>query len=290
MPNRRPTYSHQVGEEQAIDENVAPVTQGSIRSELASLGVPRAATVLVHSSLSRLGWVAGGAHAVVLALVEAVGPDGTLVMPTHSTHLTDPANWEHPPVPESWWPVIREQTPAFDPKVTPTRQMGVIVETFRHLPGVVRSTHPMVSFAALGPLAEEILDRHELNDGMGEGSPLGRLYDADGWVLLLGVGHANNTSLHLAEARAEFPGKKTRSQGSPMLVEGRRQWVEYAELDLDDSDFEQLGRDFAATGREYVGRIGAGTARLMRQRHLVDFAVDWLGRNRGADGGAEGAV
>jgi aminoglycoside 3-N-acetyltransferase len=279
-----------VGEEQAIDESVAPVTQGSIRSDLALLGVPPGATVLVHSSLSRLGWVAGGAHAAVLALVEAVGPGGTLVMPTFSTHLTDPANWEHPPVPQSWWPVIREHTPAFDPKVTPTRQMGVIVDTFRYLPGVVRGTHPMVSFAALGPHAEEIVGRHQLEDGLGDGSPLGRLYDADGWVLLLGVGHANNTSLHLAESRSEFASRRARPQGSPMLVDGGRRWVRYTELDTDDSDFEQLGLDFAATGLEQLGRVGAGRARLMRQRHLVDFAVQWLGRNRGADGGAGGAV
>lgn len=279
-----------MSEEQAIDGATAPVTQASIRDSLVSLGMPKGATVLVHSSLSRLGWVAGGAQAVVLALVEVVGPDGTLVMPTHSTHLTDPANWEHPPVPESWWPVIRDSTPAFDPRLTPTRGMGVIVDTFRHLPAVVRSCHPTCSFAARGPRAEEIVGRHELNDGLGEGSPLARLYDADGWVLLLGVGHANNTSLHLAESRSEYPGRLTTSQGSPMLIEGRRRWVEYSELNLDESDFEQLGLDFAATGLEQSGRVGVGTARLMRQRQVVDFAGEWFARNRGADRDPGGVI
>lgn len=277
-------------EGQTIDDAAAPATQASIRDNLVSLGVPPGEAVLVHSSLSRLGWVAGGAHAVVLALVDVVGPDGTLVMPTHSAHLTDPAGWERPPVPGSWWPVIRASTPAFDPRLTPTRKMGEIVDTFRHLPAVFRSAHPTCSFAAVGPRAEEIVARHELNDGLGEGSPLARLYDADGWVLLLGVGHANNTSLHLAESRAEYPSKRTRSQGSPMLIEGRRRWVEYTELDFDDSDFEKLGLEFAATGLEQSGRVGVGTARLMRQRLLVDFAVEWFVRNRGADGGAGGAI
>jgi aminoglycoside 3-N-acetyltransferase len=144
--------------------------------------------------------VAGGAHAVVLALQEVVGPAGTVVMPTHS-YLTDPATWHDPPVSEAWWPVIRQHLPAFDPALTPTRGMGAIVECFRHTSGVRRSAHPSVSFAAFGPHAQMVLADHSLDDDLGEGSPLARVYDLDGQVLLLGVGHDNNTSLHLAEYR-----------------------------------------------------------------------------------------
>ncbi|GAA2589688.1 BA2930 family N-acetyltransferase [Dactylosporangium fulvum] len=263
-------------EADAVRQAASPGTVGSISRQLTELGLPRGATVIVHSSLSRLGWVAGGAQAVVLALLDALGPDGTLVMPTHSRQLTEPADWGNPPVPESWWDVIRRETPPFDPQVTPTYFMGAVVECFRRFPGVLRSNHPTVSFAALGPLAERITAGHTLDDGLGEGSPLARLYELDAWVLLLGVGHDNNTSLHLAEYRAKAP-KRYLRQGSPVTVDGERRWVEYRELADDTSLFKLIAADFATvTGKELVGPAGAGTARLMRQRDLVDFGARWL--------------
>ncbi|MBJ7610057.1 MAG: AAC(3) family N-acetyltransferase [Candidatus Dormibacteraeota bacterium] len=269
-----------MSEREAVDRTVSPVTPAAIRDGLEQLGLPLGATVLVHASLSALGWVAGGAHAVVLALVDTVGPSGTLVMPTQSSNLSDPAHWSNPPVPEGWWELIRRETPAFDPSLTPTRHMGAIVECFRHLPGVRRSDHPTRSFAAAGPAADGIVGSHEPTHGFGERSPLARLYDADAWVLLLGVGHANNTSLHLAEYRANYPGKAWTQQGSPLMIDGRHQWIEYSELVDDYSDFEALGEAFAQTGSELQARIGAGTVRLMRQRALVDFAVQWFEDHR----------
>jgi aminoglycoside 3-N-acetyltransferase len=267
-----------------------PFTRGSLAGDLAALGLPPGATVMVHSSLSRLGWVAGGAQAVVLALLDAVGPEGTVVVPTHSGHLTDPARWESPPVPETWWSVIREETPAYDPRLTPTRSMGAVVECFRHLPGVRRSSHPTVSVAAHGPNRDRIVEEHSLAYGLGEDSPLARLYELDAFVLLLGVGHANNTSLHLAEYRADYPDKAWVTKASPVLVEGERQWAEWADLDPDDSDFDALGEAFGATGLETLGPVGGGTARLMRQRALVDFAVEWMSANRRAGSAGHAAV
>ncbi|MEV0131447.1 AAC(3) family N-acetyltransferase [Dactylosporangium sp. NPDC050688] len=267
-------------EQDAVARAAVPGTVRGMVAQLATLGLPAGATVIVHTSLSRLGWVAGGAQAVVTALLEAVGPAGTLVMPTHSRHLTEPSDWGNPAVPQSWWEVIRSETPAFDPRTTPTYFMGAVVECFRSFPGVLRSAHPTVSFAAHGPDARRITDGHTLDDGLGEGSPLARLYEADAWVLLLGVGHDNNTSLHLAEYRAQTPHPRPRlRQGSPVLVDGERRWVEYVELADDTSLFEPLGKDFAAiTGLERVGPVGSGTARLMRQRALVDFGATWLSR------------
>jgi aminoglycoside 3-N-acetyltransferase len=255
------------------------VTATSLARDLRALGLPEGAPVIVHSSLSRLGWVVGGAQAVVEALRRTVGAEGTLVMPAHSGHLSEPSRWEHPPVPEAWWPVIRAETPAYDPQLTPTREMGAVVECFRHVPGVVRSAHPRHSFVALGPHAGAIVADHRLGASLGEHSPLARCYERDALVLLLGVGHANNTSLHLAEGRADLS-KKTLRNGSPMLVDGQRQWVVYEEDEIDSSDFEGIGAAFAATGQERQGNAGGGTARLMSQRAVVDFAVEWMNANR----------
>ncbi len=270
-----------MGEQRAIDDSERPATVSSLVADLGRLGVEDGMTVMVHSSLRSLGWVAGGAQAVVDALLAAIGPTGTLMMPTHSSSLSDPALWVAPPVPESWWEPIRTETPAYDPRLTPTRAMGAIVECFRDLPGVIRSAHPMVSAAAFGPHAQTLVSEHALDHGLGEGSPQARLYDLDGHVLLLGVGHATNTSLHLSEYRWADGAPPMIIQSSPVLVGGERRWVSYADIDEDDSDFDRIGEAFAVTGLQRTGQIGAGEALLMRSRDIVDFATGWMRRHRG---------
>jgi aminoglycoside 3-N-acetyltransferase len=268
-------------EGKVIGRTSHPATKASLVQDFSVLGVKQGMTLLVHSSLSSLGWVSGGAAAVILALLEAIGPEGTLVMPTHSGDLSDPKEWRNPPVPEAWWPVIYESMPAFRADLTPTRGMGMVSETFRGMTGVLRSNHPQLSFAAYGPNAEQITTGHSLSSGMGEESPLARVYDLDGWVLLLGVGHGNNTSLHLAETRADFPGKKTIKNGAPVMVDGARQWVVLEDLAYNEEDFPEIGKAFGKdTKQEITGRVGEGEARLMPQRALVDFAVGWMETNR----------
>jgi aminoglycoside 3-N-acetyltransferase len=107
------------------------------------------------------------------------------------------------------------------------------------------------------------------------------LYDLEGWVLLVGVDYLNATSLHLAEFRAAYPSKKEVMCGGPMVVDGQRTWVRYKDYYTDDSDFNRVGAAFSEeTGLVRSGRLGYGSALLMPQRQLVDFAVDWFEKNR----------
>jgi len=258
-----------------------PVTVDSIKKDLLSLGVSKGMVLLVHSSLSSLGWVCGGPVGVILAFEGVLGPEGTLVMPTHSGDLTDPEKWANPPVPERWKEIIRQTMPAFDPDFTPTRGMGRISETFRKQAGVLRSNHPHVSFTSRGKHVEFITGNHGLHFGLGEDSPLARIYELEGWILLLGVGHEYNTSMHLAEFRAEFPGKKEIQQGAPILQNGVRRWVKLDELDENSEDFEEIGKAYQKSGGKILtGQVGNARVELIPQRDLVDFTVEWMSENR----------
>ena len=258
-----------------------PITVERLVSDLRTLGVETGMTLLAHSSLSKIGYVCGGAMAVVLALQEVLGDEGTLMMPSMSGEWSDPAGWERPAVPESWHDVIREHWPAWNADMATTYEMGAISDTFRRQRDTVRSGHPECSFTARGPNALALTGNHTLKHSLGEQSPLGRLYEADGHILLLGVGHECNSSIHLAEYRTDTPEKKTEKQGAALRNNGHRQWVNYERLSFNEEGFDRIGQTFETqTDHVTIGPVGLAESRLMRQRPVVDFATEWMNQNR----------
>jgi aminoglycoside 3-N-acetyltransferase len=259
-----------------------PNTITTLKRDFDALGVKTGSVIIMHCSLSKIGWTVGGPVAVIKALMQTLTTGGTLIMPTFSGDNTDPSQWENPPVPESWWNIIRNEMPAYHPDITPTRGVGKIVETFRKWPNVIRSNHPVSSFAAWGKYSRFITKDHELTADLGEDSPLARIYELNGQILLVGVSHENNTSLHLAEYRSDYPKKQYRLNGSAMLIDNKRQWVEWEELNIDSDDFEQLGKDFESKINYTSHKVGLAEARLLSQRAMVDFAIEWFKKNRTA--------
>ncbi len=267
-------------EKDVIASTQQPNTINTLKNDFETLGVKPGAVIIMHSSLSKMGWTVGGPVTVIKAILQILTPEGTLIMPTFSGDNTDPSNWENPPVPKSWWDIIRNEMPAYHPKITPTRGMGTVVDTFRNWPKVIRSNHPISSFAVWGKYAEFITKNHELLADLGENSPLARIYDLDGFILLVGVTHENNSSLHLAEYRSKFKNKRKRLTGSAISVNNKREWVEWEELNINSDDFEQLGLDFESKISYVPGKVGLAEARLLSQKEMVDFAVEWFKINR----------
>ncbi len=220
--------------------------------QLLSLGVEPGGVLVVHSAFSQVRPIEGGPQGLIDALLAALGPSGTLVMPSMSD------DDEHP----------------FDAAATPCLEnMGVVAETFWRMPGVLRSDNPH-AFAAIGPRAAEIVAAHPLDVPHGLDSPVGRVYEMDGQVLLLGVGHDANTTVHLAEnmagARYLLPKHLT------VLRDGRPEKFEYRELDHCCQGFALLDEWLEAEGKQRRGRVGRAEARLMRSRDVVEAALPRL--------------
>ena len=259
------------------------ITKNNIKKSLDELGIHEGQILMVHTSLSAIGYVCGGAQVVIEALIEAVGNGGTIMMPTQSWKNLDPADGVHWTIDEKDWQIVRDNWPAYDKKITPTNTMGAVAEMFRSWPGSLRSDHPARSVAAWGKHAEHLVSGHDLSNIFGEGSPIGKLYGLDGDVLLIGVGYDKNTSIHLADVRAEYPGKHNCIEHSAVMENGKRVWKEYETLFVDGEDFEQIGEAFEKEYPVKKTMLGDAELKLMKQRDIVDFAVKWIEKNRGGE-------
>lgn len=260
---------------------------------LRELGVDRfgASAVMVHSRMSALGWVVGGAQTVVEALLESLGPDGTLLVLT---------GWEdRPPYHQDGWDaaereLYRDEAPAFDPAVARAeREHGRVPEAVRTWHGARHSRHPVCCFAAVGGRADWLVAGQSLDEGYGEGSPLERLVELEGAVLLLGDLFENVTLLHHAEYVAAVPRKRSVEYEMPVFVDGQRVWrtireldssagaLPYDDLHLDHDEFEVITRSALSTGIGRSGRVGDAPAHLLPARLLLDHARNWMERHLG---------
>ncbi|MFT4142974.1 MAG: AAC(3) family N-acetyltransferase [Mobilitalea sp.] len=94
------------------------------------------------------------------------------------------------------------------------------------------------------------------------------------------IGYDKNTSLHLADVRANYPGKIFAKESSAMIEDGTRKWVTYETLVVDGEDFEQIGEAFEANKNVNKVNIGNALVTCMSQREFVDFAVQWIESKR----------
>jgi aminoglycoside 3-N-acetyltransferase len=211
--------------------------------QLHALGVERGGLLLVHTALSKVGTNPG---ALIDALLEALGKEGTLVMPSMADDDDVP----------------------FDRATMPCRAVGLVADAFRRMPGVLRSDNPH-AFAAYGPLASRITQPHPIDVPHGVDSPPGRVFHLNGSVLLLGVGHDCNTTVHVAEAIAGV--RYRQPKYATVLENGIPKRYEYGETDHCCEKFALLDEWLGA--RQRRGRVGNADARLARSRDIVAAAL-----------------
>ncbi len=225
-----------------------------VTQQILDLGVTPGGVLLVHCAFSAVGPIEDGPLGLIAALQAALGPDGTLVMPSMSDVDDQP----------------------FDPRTTPCLGMGIVAHTFWQLPDVWRSDNPH-AFAARGPEAARITAPHPVDVPHGPDSPVGRVYELDGQVLLLGVGHHANTTIHLAEYLAGV--RYRRRKQLVLLVDGQPAPFHYEEIDHCCENFQFVDEWLDAQGRQRRGEVGHAEARLARSRDIVAVVVERLRNN-----------
>ena len=231
------------------------VGRAELVAQLRALGVREDGVLLVHTSFRAVRPVEGGPRGLIGALRDALGPDGTLVMPAWTGSDEEP----------------------LDPRSTPASEdLGVVADTFWRLPGVTRSDHAF-AFAAAGPLAERVVAGPLPLPPHAPESPVGRVHELDGQVLLLGVGHDADTTLHLAELLGGVPYRLPKHV--TVLRDGRPARVEYGENDHCCERFALADGWLRERGLQREGPVGHAHARLARSRDVVDAALERLARD-----------
>ncbi len=226
-------------------------TQRQLTEDLHDIGLTGGKVALVHASMRAVGEMEAGAQTLVAAFREALGSEGTLLVPTFTPENRDP-----------------------DERVSlgSVPRMGVFAETVLQQPDAFRSDHPLYSFTAVGAQAAALTQNAPFHYPVGSDSPLARLHQLNGWVLLIGVGHAVNCSLHLAEVWANVP----YVHRSATVVTGTEETKAMLGSPDCSAGFPRIESLLRQSRILRSGYIGNAESQLMRQQQAVSMAVAML--------------
>lgn len=260
------------------------LTRTGLAADLSRLGIAPGDILMVHAALSKIGRVLGGPDTVIGALRDTVGPQGTIMAYCDWDAAYEDLLDENGCVPRQW----RDHIPPFDPLTSrAVRDHGVFPEFLRTTPGALRSANSGASVAAIGAKAEWIIADHPIDYGYGPGSPLAKLVEANGKVLMLGAPLDTMTLLHHAEHLANVPAKRIKRAEVPYLSASGIEWRMIEEFDtgdylcpaLDDRDyFTEIVESYLGMGKGARGPIGNAPSVLMDAGEIVSHAVEWLER------------
>jgi aminoglycoside 3-N-acetyltransferase len=248
-----------------------------LRADLTALGLRTGDTVMLHGSMRAIGPVMGGPTTVAAALLEVLGPTGTLLMYVGWQDLPDMLDELEPDERAAY----EREHPPFDPATArAVREHGILAEVVRTWPEAERSLNPEASMVAIGAAARDLTRDHPRDYGYGAGSPLARLIERGGRVLLLGAPLDTITLLHYAEALARLRSKATVHYRYPALVDGQRVWIAVEDFNTGEPHaaytFTEIARAYLGAGRGHSGMVGHAPAHLFDAADLSAFAIAWL--------------
>ncbi len=239
------------------------VTRDGLADDFRALDLGPGSRLALHSSLKSIGFVLGGPGTVARAVMDVVGPEGTILMP-----------------------VFCRPAPRFVMAETPSRT-GLITETFRRMPQVVRSPHPTHSAAVWGADADTIAAGHEHSAGLSVDSPFHRLARMGGLVVLLGCDSRSSSIIHVAEAIARVPYLEVTYPGYDTAVtvvhpDGQERVVEPRENPGDSSAFLVVEEELRGAGLIREGRVGQARTMVMKGMDVIETALRLLRRDPAA--------
>ncbi len=269
-----------------VRTELQPITRSELAADLRKLGVRSGDTVMLHVSVKSIGWIVGGPDVVIQSLFDMLGHEGTLMM---YVAWEEDAPYSLARLPKNWQRIYLKECPPFDPtRSRANRGWSILTEYLRTWPGAYRSGNPEASCVAVGSKAKWLTENHPLQYGYGPGSPLAKLCELKGKVLLLGAPFGSITLLHYAESLANVQNKKAISYKVPVLRKGKREWVEIEEFDtcgnvLPNAEqyFDAIPRAYLASGKGANRKVGTANSYLFDAADFVKFAVQWLEKEYG---------
>ena len=265
------------------DDLPAFVTRAALRDDLSRIGITAGDTVMVHAAMSKVGLLLNGPDALTRALLDVLGPGGTMMVYTDWDSVHDDLMDDEGRILPEW----RDHVPGFDVAASrAVRMNGVIAEFVRTTPGARRSANPGASVAALGKLADWITADHPQDYGYGPGTPLAKLVEVEGRVLMVGAPWDTMTLVHHADHLADIPDKNMVRHEVPFAAVGGTEWRFMEEFDtsepiidgMPENYFEQIVQAFVANGNGRQGTIGQAPSLLVEAKPMCAFAISWLER------------
>lgn len=259
-----------------------PFTRSQLQRAFGAIGIAPGQTLMLHASVKAVGSVMGGPDVILSALLDTLTPKGTLMMY---------AGWQDIPdfvqeLPPEIGKIYREEHPVFDPAISRAmREHGILAEFLRTWPGTQRSLNPEASMIANGPQAVWLTRDHPMNYGYGDGSPLAKLVELKGKVLMLGAPLDSMTLLHCAEFRARLRRKNVVHYQCPILDDGKKIWADVEDFDTgkehDAYTFEEIAHAYLREKGAGRAKIGNADSFLFDAADLCSFAVVWLEKHFG---------
>ncbi len=250
------------------------LTKNDFKMAFAQMGIRKGMLVYVQSSLRPFGWVVGGAQTILDALMETVTYDGTIVMPAFTKNLSDPSMYKAGTVPRDCWEEIRESALPFNKRLSAAANMGEVTAQFMRNEAVLRSSHPAYSFLAWGKYAKLIVEKHPLHFGLSKDSPLSKIVDLNGFVLMAGMNYDKCELFHLAQySNKACP---IRVMTYPVEKAGNVHWIKMLDKEFSDASYKQIGKLMEERGVVKSLEIGNTVCRLFSSREALNSAVAYL--------------